>query len=875
MNQGGINGCPLTVTSDNEGGTTGCPLTVNTASYDQHADLEQVGTNAISADRGVDLEQADTAVISADQQPTPCRLHQENIGRVKRLMSELLSKRSVGTRPPGRFQATLDYMASALHDKPFDFDDRRWVTPLLERREDMPHGAATRPFWRDWRRWFPNQPKLWRFIRDGHSDPKIDCEFDYQSISVSRDQGVSGYSNTEAAFMRKYFLELQRMGVARLTDPARPLVPGKPTCYLRLAFVPKEDGTQRMIVDGKETSLNEDPPSYRCLRVKELTAWMRPRTKLLRIDLVKYYWQFAASASQIQLQRFWHPDGASVDLLPMMMGIKGSGYWGGRCFAGCWGLVFQEMGIDLTAYMDEGMLQEEDDVMAKVQQVYAITTLEDVGLRCHITAAPDSTDCKSDMGRPLQVAKFIGCMVDPLQGRISPAPQRLANIREGAQQLLRHLHEGTSPPMTILSTLLGRIRSCLQLHVQAGMRSLRLNHVLVAHCRAFGVTKADLRRPILPQALQYASGELRYWSASNPIDEFELVNNTVPVHATVTGDASEYGVSVGATATTAGRNPRPATPGSSTPPGLGPTSLLLVQSFLLQFKFSAEDQVSYHHNWKEAMVPVEAMRALHDFSYIEEGQTGQPIRILSLTDSITVRAAVRLKRTKSVEIARLVAPLLTDLNRWNWILMIEYLEKRLMDATIHDDGSRLISSIWDCAIPMWTWQAIICDQLGHMPARVIDLFAEPPTARSNLFVSRFPKAASVDHPAPIWVDALALSSPPWCSEGNPHLTPDTILYSYPPPRMLQSVFTRIERDRTPSILVVMPLRSQRAMPSFERLLMATPTLTSVAVQDLVVPEGSNPEVTAAYGQRLDLIAGLLSGQPDLRRAYQLERYGEQ
>ena len=64
------------------------------------------------------------------------------------------------------------------------------------------------------------------------------------------------------------------------------------------------------------------------------------------------------------------------------------------------------------------------------------------------------------------------------------------------------------------------------------------------------------------------------------------------------------------------------------------------------------------------------------------------------------------------------------------------------------------------------------------------------------------------------------------------------------------------------------------MPSFERLLTATPTLTSVAVQDLVIPEGSNPQMTASHGERLDLIAGLSSGQPDLRKACQLQWCGE-
>ena len=177
-------------------------------------------------------------------------------------------------------------------------------------------------------------------------------------------------------------------------------------------------------------------------------------------------------------------------------------------------------------------------------------------------------------------------------------------------------------------------------------------------------------------------------------------------------------------------------------------------------------------------------------------------------------------------------------------------------------------------MPRQTWLATLHDQMDHIPARVIDLFAEPPTALSKLFVSRFPKAASGDHPAPLWVDALAFSSPPWHSEGNRHLATGTLLYAYPPPRLLQTVFARIERDRTPSTLVVMPLHSQRAMPSFERPLTATPTLTSVAVQDLVIPEGSNPQMTAAHGERLDLIAGLLSGQPDLRKAYQLQRYGE-
>ena len=61
---------------------------------------------------------------------------------------------------------------------------------------------------------------------------------------------------------------------------------------------------------------------------------MRPRARLLRVDLTKCHWQFAALASQIQLQRFWLPDGSPADLLDVTMGIKGPGHWGGRCFAG-------------------------------------------------------------------------------------------------------------------------------------------------------------------------------------------------------------------------------------------------------------------------------------------------------------------------------------------------------------------------------------------------------------------------------------------------------------------------------------------------------------------------------------------------------------
>ena len=71
--------------------------------------------------------------------------------------------------------------------------------------------------------------------------------------------------------------------------------------------------------------------------------------------------------------------------------------------------------------------------------------------------------------------------VDPGLGRISPAPLRLANIREGASQLLRHTREGTAAPMTLPSALLGRARSCLQLHVQAGLRGSRVKESVVCH----------------------------------------------------------------------------------------------------------------------------------------------------------------------------------------------------------------------------------------------------------------------------------------------------------------------------------------------------------------------------------------------------------
>ena len=784
-------------------------------------------------------------------------LQTENRGRVKQLVSVLLSPRAVGNRPAARFQASVDYLASALHGRPFDYHDRRWATALLERRRDRQHGGSTQEHWREWRRWFPDQPELWRHVRDGHSDPKVSEEFDYQAISVPRAQGIRSYSAEEAAFMVTYFTKLQTMGVVRLCD-ARDHQHGSPVCYLRLAFIPKDDGSQRMIVDGKAMSENEDPPSYRCIRVQDLADWMRPRTRLLRIDLVKYYWMFAASLTQMQLQRFWTPDGREAILRTMSMGVKGSGYWGGRCFAGSWALVFQSLGIDLIGYMDEGLLQEKDPVMAKVQQVFVITILEDVGLSCHLTDQPtEDDDCKSDMSAPLIAAKFIGCIVDPELGRLSPSPARLDRIRGDSRQLLRHMLDGTNAPMSLVASLLGRIRSCLQTHVQAGFRSLRLNHILVAHGRAFGVDRRELRRPVLSQALQYVSKELRYWSDRHPVDEYTLINNQVPTQVTVIGDASEYGVSVGADLTS--------------PAGLSPASLLLCQAFLLQFKFTTEDQITYHHNFKEAMVPVEALRALHDWMYVEEGQPGAPVRLLNLTDNMTVRGAFKHKRTRSVEIARIMAPLMSDLNEWNWIVGSEYLQKLLMDATIHDSGSRAVSTIWDCGLPLWMAHSLLTDQ-GLSTADLIDLFAEAATALSPRFVSRFPRSAMDSRPAPIWVDALAGSSPAWSAAANPHVSTGTVLWAYPPPRFLLQVFARIEADRTESILVVMPLRSQRAMPAFERLLTQTPTLTSIAVHELVVPEGTNPAIEQAYGQRLDLIAGVLSGSPERRKAYQRSRY---
>ena len=138
----------------------------------------------------------------------------ENRGRVKQLVSALLSKRAVGSRPVTRFQASVDCLASALHGRPCDHHDRRWATALLERRRDRQHGGSTQGHWCDWRRWFPDQPALWRHVRDGHSDPKVSEGFDHQAISVPRAQGISSHSVEEAAFVATCFIKLQTMGRA-------------------------------------------------------------------------------------------------------------------------------------------------------------------------------------------------------------------------------------------------------------------------------------------------------------------------------------------------------------------------------------------------------------------------------------------------------------------------------------------------------------------------------------------------------------------------------------------------------------------------------------------------------------------------------------
>ena len=559
-----------------------------------------------------------------------------------------------------------------------------------------------------------------------------------------------------------------------------------------------------MMVDGKAMSENEDPPSFRCIRVQDLPDWMRPRIRLLRIDLVKCHWMFAASLTQMQLQRFWTPDGRDAILQTTSMGAKGSGCWEGGCFAGSWVPVFQALGIDVIGCMDEGLRQEVDPVMAKVQEIFVITILEDVVLSCHLTdQLVEDDDCKTDMAAPLVAAKFVGCTVDPELGRPSSSPARLDRIREDARQLQRHMIDGTSAPTSLVASLLGRTRSCLRIHVQAGFRSLRLNHILVAHGRAFGVDRRELRRAVLPQALRCVSKEPRHWSGHHPVDEHVLVNNQVPTQVTVIGDASEHGVSVGATLTS--------------PAGLGPASLLLCQAFLLQFKFTKEDQITCHHNFKEAMVPVEALRALHDWMCVEEGRPG----------------AIKHKRTRSVEIARTMAPLMSDLNRWNWTAGSECLEKLLVDATIHHSGSRAVSTIWDCGLPPWMVCSLLANQ-GLSTVDLIDLFAEAGTAVSPRFVSRFPRSATDSRPAPGgqhqsgWMPQRARARR---GRRRPTRTSRRGQCSgaCPPPRFLLQVFARVEADCAESILVVMPLRSQRAVPAFERLLTQTPTLTSIAV----------------------------------------------
>ena len=240
-------------------------------------------------------------------------------------------------------------------------------------------------------------------------------------------------------------------------------------------------------------------------------------------------------------------------------------------------------------------------------------------------------------------------------------------------------------------------------------------------------------------------------------------------------------------------------------------------------------------------------------------EEGEALQVAGGTDNTTVVACVNKNHSRSLELCKVMIPLVRGAKS-HWVLLSSFfLPKAQMDSTSCDLNSRRRSGLWERGLPELIFLNMLTS-LGRDPTEpVLDLMACRQTAKSQFFVSW-----RADHAAQ-WTDALSPASHPWRRPWTPQheppdgrVPPQALPYAFVGPGLIERVLERILRDGTESILVVTPLFSHSRLHLFFRLLTVPPLMIPISSAELVPPEGRVIADPVA-DRRVTLVAGILSG----------------
>jgi hypothetical protein len=644
--------------------------------------------------------------------------------------------------------------------------------------------------WKQWKRMLPDRPEIWNeLLRRRWMDRKLDPDFDYPQAPPP--------DPVTAAKLLIPEREMWDLGCLEFEDD-----PESPGSILREFTVDKADTVcpvtgglkQRVVVDGKVVSTNEDIPHYKGPTVAGQIKWVPKNARLLRTDLSKMYWQVEARTAQRRYQRVWSVIYKRLARLTCAgMGWKGVPRWAQMMMSATARWMFVNLGLNVYTYMDEGLAAGEDEVEAYMAARSHREILAFQGWQINFD--------KSDTFVPRRSTDFCGITHHTTFGTVSPPLTRMAKVRTTSLAVINLYHGNQNVSGWLLASLLGQLNSLLPLHQQAGFRQSRMSAVRAQFQRRHGPTRMALRRHHVPrQALAWIIEELTYWASSNPGDEWRYQPKLTEMWDSVmTVDSSMWGYAAEANA------------------------------FYTQGHFDAQDR-QRHHCTLEFLGGSLGRQAFYNSPAYTPGSSLKPHDQLVQYDNVTSVTAAEKFRTKNMEMA-LLASAQTKIDHQEMRRVhARHLGKLLMDSEYRvDKGGRCRSNIWGRMLPPHAMSHIL-NTFGLQTMPMVDLFATSVARQSPRYVSHFP-----DHQS-LWSDAF---SQEWNPSSNHQLRSSDLLFAFPPENQVSRVLHHYEASATSNLLLlVVPCWSRSWLMDLCRLSICQPLIFSGGTSLLLPPEGT-------------------------------------
>ena len=369
----------------------------------------------------------------------------------------------------------LDLFKRALSGHPIDMSRDEWASMIPDAiKADGPLAGCLSRHYDQWRETAPDRRDLWRMLRNGWHDPKVDPDHPHAATSAAPPPRSKGQIAIE-----RQCPKMQQMGVmAPVMDP--PVSPISSDRFHILRNAPQEKKDEhgnvtdevRVVTATKSESSNEDMPRHRGTSPDDFSRWIKPRQVTLKGDLSKMFWQVNATKSQRDLMMF-HWGDQIFQWTVMVMGMAGSGCWATSITNVVRSHLLVRFLIDIFTFVDEWAIQNLKLLINCLEQAFTVTTLVWLGARPNVA----KTQLAFTADRVPTIALFIGIMANSMLNRVSPSPARMGVIREQAAFILREFHSGRKAEWSELRQPKARVTSCSRIHMLAGFLSVRMSTV--------------------------------------------------------------------------------------------------------------------------------------------------------------------------------------------------------------------------------------------------------------------------------------------------------------------------------------------------------------------------------------------------------------